>query len=357
MLTTLYAINLQASFFEIGLIVALANLGPMLFAVIAGRVSDRIGIRYPLILGSFGLGLSLLLPYLVKNQLYILYLSQILFGIAFIFVLVNIQNLIGGLSSPDNRSKHYAVYGLGVSTASLIGPSVTGLSIDFLGYNLTYLVLSLLAFIPGLVILTNALTLPELTSKEKTIQKNIKDLLKSKPLMKTYLTSAIILTGISLYEFYFPIYSNYLGFSASTIGIILSIYAAAFIIVRTLMPYLTSKYGEEPILFRCMFIASGAFVLLPFFKGMVALAIISFILGTGLGIGQPLSISMAYSASPKGRTGEVLGIRLTINKTAQFLVPIVFGSVGTWLGVFPVFFTSSLLLFSTAYVNLSSQPR
>ncbi len=270
---------------------------------------------------------------------------------------MNIQNLIGRLSSLDNRSQNFAISGLGVSTASLIGPLLTGFSIDFLGYNSTYLVLSVCAFIPGLVMLSNVLKLPGPVSKEKTTQKSVKDLLRSKSLMKTYMTSAMILTGIGLYEFYFPIYGEYLGFSASTIGIILSIYAAAFLIVRSLMPYLTRKYGEEPILFSCMFIASGAFVLLPFFKGMIALGIISFILGMGLGIGQPLSISMAYSASPKGRTGEVLGIRLTINKTAQFLVPIVFGSVGSWLGVFPVFLTSAVLLFSTAYSNLSSQQK
>ncbi len=58
MLTTLYAINLQATSFEIGLIVALANFGPMLFAVIAGIISDRFEIRHPLALGSIGLGLS-----------------------------------------------------------------------------------------------------------------------------------------------------------------------------------------------------------------------------------------------------------------------------------------------------------
>lgn len=354
-ISTLYALNLQANFFEVGLIVALANLGPMVFAIMAGRVADRIGSRYPLMLGCFGLGVSLLLPYLVKDQLYILYLSQTILGIGYIFVIVNLQNLIGRLSSSENRSQNYSIFSLSVSAASLIGPSVTGFCIDFFGYNSTYLILALVAFIPSLVMLSNIFKLPEPVSKEKATLNSIKDLLNSRSLIKTYMTSAMILTGVGLYEFYFPIYGDYLGFSASAIGIILSIYAAAFFIVRSLMGYLTAKFGEDPILFSSMFTASGAFVLLPFFQGAVTLAVISFILGTGLGIGQPLSISMAYNSSPQGRTGEVLGIRMTINKTAQFLVPIVFGSVGSWLGVVPVFLTSAVFLFGAAYINLPSR--
>lgn len=58
---------------------------------------------------------------------------------------------------------------------------------------------------------------------------------------------------------------------------------------------------------------------------------------------------MAYNRSPKGRTEEVLGIRLTVNKTVQFLVPILFGSVGSLLGFFPVFWSNAVLLLFSGF--------
>ena len=95
-------------------------------------------------------------------------------------------------------------------------------------------------------------------------------------------------------------------------------------------------------------------MLIPLFQEFQALVIISFILGLGLGCGQPISLSMAYTASPTGRTGEVLGFRLTINKTVQFLVPIIFGSLGAVIGFFSIFLSSVVLLCAgSVYILLS----
>ena len=346
MLTTLYAISLEASTFQVGIIVGLAAFFPMVLSIYIGQVSDKIGFRYPLMLGSFGVSVALFLPYIIKGELYILFVSQAIFGLAFILLLVNIQNLVGKISTIDNRAQNYAIFSLGISTASLLGPLITGFSIDHLGYNNTYLILSLMAAIPGCFILFNLLKLPTSTVTKEISTNSFKDLLASQSLRKTFIISGVILSGIGIYEFYFPIYGKYIGFSASMIGIILSVNASAFIMVRLFMPLLIKRYTEEGVLKGCLFIAAGAFLLIPFFKGVIALAIVSFILGIGLGCGQPLSIVMAYNASPEGRTGEVLGVRLTVNKIVQFFVPIIFGSVGAMVGFFPVFWSNSLLLFS-----------
>lgn len=346
MLTTLYAINLDASTFQIGIIVGLTSLFPMLLSIYIGQVSDRIGFRYPLMLGSFGVSIALLLPYIIKGELYILFVSQVIFGLAFILLLVNIQNLVGKISTIENRSQNYAIYSLGLSTASLLGPLITGFSIDHFGYNNTYLLLSLLAAVPGCFILLNLLKLPERVAVNEITSNSFMDLLVSRSLRKTFILSGMILAGIGIYEFYFPIYGKHIGFSASMIGIILSVNASAFILVRLFMPFLIKKLTEEGVFRICLFIAAGAFMLVPLFKGFISLAIVSFIMGIGLGCGQPLSIVMAYNASPKERTGEVLGIRLTVNKIVQFSVPIIFGSVGAIVGFFPVFWANALLLFS-----------
>ncbi len=346
MLTTLYAISLEASTFQVGIIVGLASLFPMLLSIYIGQVSDRIGFSYPLMFGSFGVSIALFLPYIVKGELYILFISQAIFGLAFILLLVNIQNLVGKISSIENRSQNYAIYSLGLSTASLLGPLITGFSIDHFGYNNTYLILSLMAAVPGFIILSKFLILPPMIADKDKSSNSFRDLLVSRSLRKTFILSGMILAGIGIYEFYFPIYGKHIGLSASMIGVILSVNASAFIIVRLFMPLLIKRFTEEGVFRGCLFIAAGAFVLIPFFKGFIALAIVSFLLGIGLGCGQPLSIVMAYNASPKGRTGEVLGIRLTVNKIVQFFVPILFGSVGAIVGFFPVFWSNALLLFT-----------
>jgi MFS family permease len=62
-LVSLFAINLGAEQYVIGLMIALYALFPALLAVYSGRLSDRIGPRIPMIAGSAGLVAGLLIPY------------------------------------------------------------------------------------------------------------------------------------------------------------------------------------------------------------------------------------------------------------------------------------------------------
>ena len=50
-LATLFAIELGATQFHIGILVAVYSLFPMLLALYAGKLSDRLGVRLPMIAG------------------------------------------------------------------------------------------------------------------------------------------------------------------------------------------------------------------------------------------------------------------------------------------------------------------
>jgi MFS family permease len=358
-LVTLYALDLNANSIYLGLIVASTSLFPMLFAAYAGRLSDRVGLRIPLLFGMFGTGISLLLPYFFKDQLIILLLSQSFFGLFQIFTIVTFQNLIGALSTKETRSSYFATYTLGVSISNLLGPLITGFSIDHLSYSSTFMLLAIISAIPGFFYLFNIVHLPKQVQKEDDEDKNngFMELLFNRSLRKTFITSGIILTGVGLYEFYFPIYGKHLGLSASIIGVILSCNAVAYILSRLLMQWMVKKFKEETVLGGCLTISAVAFFFIPLFDQAGTLMVISFIMGLGLGCCQPLSIVMAYNHSPTGRTGEVLGIRLTVNKTVQFFVPILFGSVGSLLGFFPIFWSNAFLLFCSGYSLIEKKSR
>ena len=74
-------------------------------------------------------------------------------------------------------------------------------------------------------------------------------------------------------------------------------------------------------------------------------------MGLGLGCGQPLTITLSYNYSPPGRAGEALGLRLTVNKFTQIVVPVVFGSLGAWLGLYPVFWSCAAMLATGSALN------
>ena len=180
------------------------------------------------------------------------------------------------------------------------------------------MLLASISIIPGLFFLINTIQLPKAVQKEVGQKNSFVELLPKRSLRKTFITSGIILTGVGLYEFYFPIYGKTLGLSASTIGVIVSCNALAYILSRLLMQWLLRKFKDETVLGACLTISSIAFFLIPLFEQSLFLMVISFIMGLGMGCCQPLSIVMAYNRSPRGRTGEVLGIRLTVINRFSF---------------------------------------
>jgi MFS family permease len=352
MLVALYAIELHASGFTIGVLVSMYALFPLGLAVYAGRYSDRVGVRRPMVLGSLGMCCSLLIP-AVAPSLAALFVSAALVGIANIFFHVASHNLIGALGDSAERTRNFGTFSLGAALSGMIGPMLVGLLIDRGGYALSYWVLTAISIVPGIALLGASRLIPAHAGArpEQASAGRVADLLRMPRLRATLLTSGIILTGIDLFNFYMPIHGRAIGLSASMIGLIVGMQAAAAFVVRLWMPWMSGRYGEMRVLTWSLAMAGITYFLFPGFHHPALLAAISFLLGLGLGCGQPLSIILTYNHSPPGRAGEALGLRLTVNKFTQILVPVMFGSLGSAFGILPIFWTNGALLLWGAYTN------
>ena len=344
MLVALYAIELHASPFTIGLLISMYAIFPLMLAVYAGRYSDRVGMRRPMVLGSFALCGGMMVPTMFPS-LGALFVSAALVGTANIFFHVASHNLIGALGGPAERTANFGTFSLGSAMSGMIGPMLVGFMVDRAGYTASYYALAFITIWPGLFLLfRHRFIPPPRPHAEAAAHGSALELLKIPRLRNTLLTSGLILTGMDLFNFYMPIHGRAIGLSASVIGVVVGMQAAAAFVVRIWMPAMSRKYGEMRMLTWSLLMSGVTFLLFPAFRDPVVLAAISFLLGLGLGCGQPLSTILTYNHSPPGRSGEALGMRLTVNKFTQIMVPLVFGSLGSAFGIFPIFWTSAVLL-------------
>ena len=152
MLLTLYAIELGANPFVVGVLFSMYSFFPVSLAFYAGRISDRVGFRIPMLFGATGLATGLAVPYFVPH-LAGLVVSALLIGLCYIFYTVAVQHLIGSFGEGAARTRNYSVFSIAVGVTSLIGPTSTGFAIDGIGHRATYLMLAALATIPVLVLL------------------------------------------------------------------------------------------------------------------------------------------------------------------------------------------------------------
>lgn len=343
-LIALFAIDLGANPFAIGILFSMYALFPVFLSVYAGKVSDRFGFRAPMLIGSLGLAAGLLLPYLVP-QLAALYVSAVLIGTFYIFYTVAVQHLVGSFGEGHDRTRYFSIYSLGIGITSLLGPMSAGFAIDFAGHRNTYFMFSLMPVLPILALMCFATLLPAVASDAGSRREHrMTDLLGNVPLRRLLVTSGIIETGLELFNFYMPIYGRSIGLSASMIGIIMGTFATALLAVRLVMPALAKWSSEERVLSCSLFLAGATCLMFPFVTNVVMLLSISFVLGLGLGCCSPLSLILVYNRSPAGRSGEAMGLRQTVNKATEVVMPVLFGSIGTALGLAPVFWGTAVML-------------
>ena len=351
MLVALYAIELGASPLAIGALVSTYAVFPLVLAVYAGRVSDRRGVRAPMMLGSLGVAIGLVLP-AVFPTLPALFLSSALIGTSSLFFHVAMHNLVGSLGEGAQRTRNFSTLSLAASISGLLGPLGVGFAIDHAGHIPTYLLLAAVSCLPSVALACYSGFIPaRIKALSDQSGGSVRDLLGSPSLRKTFFTSGLIVAGIDLYTFYMPLYGHSIGLSASVIGAVLGVQAVAAFVVRLWMPKLATRLGERRVLTASLVVAGLTYLAFPSFSNPYVLGLISFVLGLGLGCGQPLSVIMTYNGSPPGRAGEALGLRITVNKFTQIVVPIAFGSLGTAAGMYPVFWMNAALLLTGAYLS------
>ena len=341
---SLYAIQFGASPFEIGILFSMYSVFPVLLSVYAGKISDRLGFRLPMLFGAFGLMAALLLPFALP-RLATLYASAILIGMCYIFYTVSVQHFVGAAGEGHERTRNYSVFSLGIAVTSMLGPLSAGFAIDLIGHRATYLMLALMPALPFLALLFFPKLLPRVHGKEEEREgQHIMDLVRDRPLRRALIAAGLVETGLELFNFFLPIYGHYSGLSASQIGICMGAFAAALLLVRGIMPMLTRRSSEEAVLSGSLFLAGATALLFPLVSSFALLTAMSFVLGLGLGCGSPLSMILAYNRAPSGRTGEAMGLRQTVNKATEVVMPIVFGSLSTALGMAPVFWMEAAIL-------------
>ncbi len=350
-LVSLYAIELGASQFFIGLMIAMYSLLPALLALQVGKLTDRLGVRVPMLIGSFGVTLGLLLPWLFQSMT-ALYASAALIGVAHMMANVSAQNLVGSFGGAEHRTRNFSNFALAMAVGAFLGPLAGGFSIDHFGHARSYLYVALFPLVPVLI-LAFARGVgggPRIKSEEEQAVLST-SLLSNPVLRRTLIAGAMAVTGQDLFQFYMPIYGHSVGLSASAIGVVLGMFGISAFIVRVWLPALVKRFGDERVFSYSLYVSAAAFLMFPLFSSAPTLSMVALVLGLGMGCAQPITLMLIYGRAPEGRSGEALGMRVTINQFTHIVVPIVFGTLGSAFGVAPVFLINALILAGGGMIN------
>jgi len=342
---SLYALHLHATPFMVGVLMALYALLPMLFAVSMGRFSDRFGARMPMLTGSIALAAGTLIPYLWES-LFALSVASVLIGSSFMMYHVAYQNIVGYLGRPEDRPVNFSLAALGFSISGFTGPMIAGFGIDWIGHAATFAALAVFPLVPIALLGFNRLRLPHAPAHGTVPDpgRRVTDLLRHRDLRPIFIASGLLATAWDMFTFAMPIYGSRIGLSASSIGLVLGSFSVATFVIRIFLPTLSRRLTAWPLLTASLATAGATFLLFPLLERAGLLMGLAFLLGLGLGMSQPMVMSLLHNTVPHGRVGEAVGVRMTLINMSQAGMPLLFGALGAALGIAPVFWATAVLL-------------
>lgn len=341
---SLEALRLGASTAVVGLLMALYAFLPMLCAVAAGRMSDRVGVRRPMLVGSVALALGAALPALMPG-LPALFASATIVGVSFMLFQVATQNATGELGGAHARAHNFSLLALGYSISGFLGPLVAGITIDHGGFTLAFALLAVIPLLPVAVLASGRLTLPgPHPARTEETAGSVLELVTHHKLRRVFFVNVLLAMGWDLHTIVIPIYGAKIGLSASQIGLILASFAAATFVVRFSMRWIVRRFTEHQVLTIALFIAALVYLLFPFSQTAPTLMALSFCLGLGLGMSQPMVMSLLHRHAPPGRMGEAAGVRMSLVQSMAVAVPLAFGALGATVGLTPVFWSVGVCL-------------
>jgi len=264
------------------------------------------------------------------------------------------QHTVGAMAhgkSAEQRLRNFGWYALGHSASSALGPFISGLLIDQVGFRMAFATMAVFTCVACWLVFRKLVTLPAAVKSEARGDKPLRprawhDLLAAPELRRIYYVSLTLSCCWDLFIVMLPVLGTRLGFSASIIGTVFSLFAVGTFVSRALMPWLSTRFREWQIMRAAMAMIALVFIVLPWAGAAIVFMLLGFLFGTSIGFSQPNMLSLLHVAAPGGRGGEALGLRSLIGNASSVLVPVSFGLAVGPLGVAPLLWAGATLISS-----------
>lgn len=330
---------------SLGFLLALFALSQVFLALPAGRYCDRHGLKrpvlYAVIATTVGTGLAAVYPHYPA-----LCLAAILTGGANGAVFICLQRHLGRAATNSAELKTvFSWFSVGPALANFMGPLAAGLLIDYVGYRWTFVVLALLPLISWWCV-RDAIELPPVPPEPDAADQKAWHLLRRPMFRKLMLVNWLISGSWDVHTLAVPIFAHERGLSASQIGVIFGAFATAVTVVRMAVPAMSSRLREDTVMTASLLIATVSFALYPFQSTALGMGLVSVLLGCGLGVAQPMIMSTLHQVTPESRHGEALGLRMMFVNASSVAMPMLFGALGTAVGISAMFWATSVVVVS-----------
>lgn len=366
--TTYKLLSLDADSVTVGLVTAAYAVLPLATAMWLGRMTDRVrDLRTMVVAGALVLALGAVALALAPNAALVAAASALL-GMGHLLFTIAGQSAVARFSPADQLDKGFGWFTAAFSAGQLVGPLLAGALLGsggdvaspervaditlslWIGAALSLLVVPVMLLRPrasgtarqpapadddaAAAAERTAPATGELEAVPETAPRaSMLRILKVPGVPSHMLASLALLAMLDILTAFLPLVGERAGVSPAWIGVLLAVRGGASILSRVLLPWLAHRMSRRALLLVSLYGAGCALAVPPAVITVPWLAaLLLFVGGFCLGLGQPITMTLVSTSVPPSWRGSALAVRLVGNRAGQVAMPLLAGLVAAPLG-------------------------
>ena len=341
------AIELDVPAAWLGALTASFAVVPLLLAVPSGQATDRFGERRVMLAGAVLVLASALVFLDGRGGAAGLVLGSVVLGTGHLLSVVGQQAAVANTAGPGTFDTAFGYYTFAASLGQAVGPAliaVVGGGAAIPDTRTIFLVATALGALLVLATLPIRLPRPQGGRGAGRTAGGMRTLLRIPGLPRALLISCVVLAAVDITLVYLPALGADRGLASGFVGLLLTLRAVASMTSRFFLGRLVRLVGRRRLMIvsvalSAVTMAAAGVPVAPWF-----LAVLVVLLGLGLGVGQPLTMSWLAETAPAGLRGRAMSLRLTGNRLGQVVIPSAVGLVAAGVGAAGVLWATAAAL-------------
>ena len=342
-LVPVYALELGASGFQVGLIIAAFNITRTIFNPFSGRLSDRWGRKPFIMLGLFFYAAVSVL-YVMSTRVDSLILVRLLHGFTSVLVVPVALALAADIAPRQRLGLYMGTLNMAVMLGLGVGPALGGFIRDFFGMPVAFYTMGGLALFTliGVTIFLPRDNRQDIDQSKQPVAP-LKRLLKHRVVQGLFLLRFFIAAGQGSVYTFLPILALRLQITSSQVGLILgaNIFLIAFL--QRVCGNIADRVNPKNMVIWGTFLSGLVVLAMPYVDGFYMILLLNIVMGIGNGIAMPGGFVITGQVGQTLGMGSMMGITETGWSLGMIVSPIISGVIMDSLGVPSIFLMGGVL--------------
>ena len=347
-LLPVYAHELGAGAFQVGLVFAAFSLTRSIFVPYFGKLSDKKGKKPFLTTGLF-IFFFLSILYTYSKNIETLILLRLGQGFASAMVLPVAQAYIGIMTPPQKEGRVMGLFSISLYGGLSIGPLLGGVVKDWYSINASFLsmgALCLLGFVLCLLFLPREGVLQKSNPSGSGKPKSYLAIVKTPAIFSLFTFRICFTTCIGIIWTFLPLFANtMLDLSSSAIGFVIMINVFIAGLLQAPMGYIADRFSKKIMVTAGGVLAIISLLCLNYATSFNGLVIANGIFGLAGGISLPAIMALGIIEGRKTKAmGSIMGILTLAHSLGMLVGPLLAGIIIDVCSMETIFITGAAIL-------------